>query len=262
MSQLFQLARLRAEPAVGRVDWVAETPSTSDYALRLAPDPDLPTPLLVVTDAQTAGRGRGTNRWWSALGSLTFTLVVDLPEAIPAAQRPPAALRCGLALRAALADFAPHLGWLLKWPNDLYLEERKICGLLIESSASRPGRLVIGVGVNINNSFAAAPAELRETATSLVDCTGRVHDLTDVLLVLIRSLTAELAAAGSATAGLAARWSPHCLLTGRTVQIDAHGRRVTGLCRGIDDDGALVLATAQGEQRCLSGTVAGFERFR
>jgi len=175
MTNLFQLERLQATPCLRRVEWAPEMSSTSDRALQLAQDISLPTPMLVLTDRQTAGRGRGVNRWWSALGALTFTLIVDLPDSILARQRPQASLRSGLAVRQALAEFAPHLRWMLKWPNDLYLEGQKICGMLIESSASRPSRLLIGIGVNVNNSFANAPEALREIATSLVDCTGRVH---------------------------------------------------------------------------------------
>lgn len=258
MSELFQLDRLRAEPSLRGVDWSEQLGSTSDRALEMAGDRELPTPLLVVTDTQTAGRGRGANRWWSALGALTFTLVYDLPNSIDSAQRPRASLRAGLAVRQALAPFAPHLHWTLKWPNDLFLEGRKICGMLIESSASRPGRLVIGIGVNVNNSFATAPPALREIATSLVDCTSRVHELTDVLLGIVRELTRELATPGDATGALSARWTSHCHLTGRTIQIESNGRRTTGLCQGIDDEGALVLATPEGERRFLSGTIARY----
>jgi len=262
MSTVFQLERLHAEPNLRRVEWAPEMASTSDRALQLAQDGDLPTPLLVVTDQQTAGRGRGTNRWWSELGALTFTLMVDLPESIAPQQRPQASLRSGLAVRQALAEFAPHLRWMLKWPNDLFLEGQKVCGMLIESSASRPGRLLIGVGVNVNNSFASAPAALREIATSLVDRTGRAHDLTDVLIAVARGLIVELASPGDAASALAARWSNHCYLTARTVQLEANGRRTVGVCRGIDDQGALVLATSEGERRFLSGTIVSYEQAR
>lgn len=255
MSTIFQLERLRAEPGLRRLEWAAEMRSTSDRALQLSQEGDVPTPLLILTDTQTSGRGRGVNRWWSALGALTFTLVVDLPDSITPQQRPQASLRSGLAIRQALAEFAPHLSWMLKWPNDLFLEGQKVCGMLIESSASRPGRLLIGVGVNVNNSFASAPVALQEIATSLVDRTGLAHDLTDVLLAVVRGLLAELAIPGHAASALAARWSSYCYLTNHTVQIEANGRRTVGVCRGIDDQGALVLATPQGEQRFLSGTI-------
>ena len=77
---MFDLPRLLAETFVRRLEFHEELPSTNDLALRLAGDESSETPLLVLANRQTAGRGRGVNRWWSNDGALTFTLVGDFVD--------------------------------------------------------------------------------------------------------------------------------------------------------------------------------------
>lgn len=237
--------------------------STSDRALALLMDDALQVPALVVTDQQTAGRGRGVHRWWSAPGGLTLTLIVDLPTHVAAHRRSVASLFTALAIRHVVAQRAPRQLVTVKWPNDVYVDARKACGILLESAAAKPNRLAIGIGLNVNNSFRDAPRELAAIATSLSDRSGREHDMTDLLRELARELVNELSALDqpgeSGRGSLSARWAPHCHLTGRTAQIEAGGKRIAGVCRGIDDSGALILDTPEGERRVSSGSVVAFE---
>src|SRR5438034_451345 len=99
-----------------------------------------------------AGRGRGTNRWWSADGALTFSLVLEAPqERLPMSRWPQVALVAGVAVCEALERMAPRAEMRVKWPNDVYLAGRKICGILSESVPARRDRIVVGIGVNVNN---------------------------------------------------------------------------------------------------------------
>lgn len=224
-------------------------------------------PVLVLAGEQTAGRGRGANRWWSANGALTFSLLLELPDWLPPDRRSELALVAGLAVRQAVAvaiDGAQAA--LVKWPNDVYVGERKVAGILIETAAAKPPRIVVGIGLNVNNSLADAPVDVRARATALIDVTaGQARDRTDVLLSLLDALQAELAfwLESASTSGAAnwtaERWRPHCFLTGRTVRIEAAGRSITGRCLGVSRDGELQVQTESGVVACRSGVVTSFD---
>ena len=252
------LDRVPAETFVRAVEFHNELPSTNDRALQLAADPLTPTPLLVLAERQTAGRGRGANRWWSSEGALTFSLLLSDDELGPrGGERPKIALLTGLAVCETLAPLAAPARVQVKWPNDVLIDGRKVCGILIEAVGGPNGRAVIGLGINVNNSLAGAPAEFRGRATSLRDVTGLEYDRTAILAMLLERLRAELAA--GSTVDLTARWEPRCALCGRIVQVENAGRRITGVCCGIDGDGALTVETESGRERVASGVVRSWQ---
>jgi BirA family biotin operon repressor/biotin-[acetyl-CoA-carboxylase] ligase len=254
----FSLAQIAAESGIAALEFQPEVASTNDWALSLAGDEQRQWPLLVLTARQTGGRGRGANRWWSGAGALTFSLVVDAAAwRLPLERWPQIALASGLAVCDALQGLYPPGLFGLKWPNDVYLGGRKLCGILVEAPA-QGGRVVIGVGINVNNTFAAAPAELQQTATSLCDAAAAEFDLSEALIAVLRQMLSRLAALGSGPA-LAADFSRYCLLTGRTVQVETGRQRWLGRCLGIDGDGALLVQTAAGLQRIVAGTVVSWE---
>jgi len=255
----FELAALYETGCVAQIEHHEELGSTSDRALKLAAEEDPDLPLLVLAERQTAGRGRGSNRWWAADGALTFSLVIEpQPAQLPLAHWPRLSLAAGLAICQALEVFSPRALFQVKWPNDVYAEGRKIAGILIESPAQSRGRLVIGIGVNVNNSLAAAPEEIRSLAAALCDIDGRQRDLTSVLAAILGALDTHLKAAADMTA-ISGRWQERCLLTGRTVQMQSGGEPITGRCLGIDEQGALMLQTEAGRQSIVSGTVLNWE---
>ncbi len=250
--------RLTAETMIQTVRWVEETGSTNSDALAFSPANETQLPLLIGADRQTQGRGRGTNAWWSAAGGLTFSLVIRPVHFGISIEHWP---RISLAVGVAAARTIDHLFQCptarLKWPNDVYIAGRKVCGILVESSGRSLERLVIGIGLNVNNSLRDAPPQLRTVMTSLADMTGASFDRTDVLVQLLQSLESELTALGDLQGSheQLARFREYCLLTGRFVTVSDPSCDQTGLCLGIDDDGALSLQTEFGRTRCLSGTV-------
>lgn len=252
----YDLDRLRASADVRAIEHHTEIGSTNDRALELAGQPDAELPFLIVADRQTAGRGRGANRWWAGDGAFTFSLAIESSAAsIPTHRWPQLSLTTGLAICETLEDLTSSSDAQVKWPNDVYLLGRKICGILIESPTIRD-RLVIGVGLNVNNSFRDAPAELQGTAISLVDYDGQVRDMTDVLITVLDRIAKrwnDLAERGFAT--LIDEWRPRSYLTGRAVQVVAGPQTVIGRCTGIDDDGALVVQTENGPRTCHAGSV-------
>jgi len=273
----FDQNRIIAETFVAEVRYHETVDSTNDAAFRVCEAEDFATPMLVVTGQQTAGRGRGANQWWSADGALTFSLIIR-PEDLGLAERawPQASLTTGLAVCLALSELAPRREVLLKWPNDVHLDQRKICGVLVEVGPRPTGTLVLGIGVNVNNSFRDAPEDLQSTvtsaraeprppgfapenllstATSMVDATHKKYSLNDVLIGILQHLERQLARLSCGDPSLADEWQQRCALLGRTLEIDAGSGRTTGVCQGIDRDGALVLLTEGGPSRFFGGVV-------
>ena len=267
---MFDLAKLYESALVAQIEHHTEIDSTSSRALVLAADAAVQMPLLVLANQQSAGRGRGSNQWWASRGALTFSLVVDTSAyAIAMQQWPQLSLVTGLALSEALEPLAPRAQFSLKWPNDVYAANHKLGGILIEAVPSQKSRLVIGIGLNINNSLAAAPEEIRQRAVSLFDLlensASPPFDLTAILLSLLGSLDQhyrQLSQQGFAS--LLPDWRSRCFLTGKQITIQtgpqsSSSPQITGLCHGLSDDGSLLFSTASGVQSVVAGSVSCWE---
>ena len=229
-------------------------------ALDLAGREGLQFPLLVLAETQTAGRGRKTNRWWTDAGALCFSLVLDsTSRALPPSRWPQASLTAGLAvceaLEELLTDVETDVDVQLKWPNDVYVNRKKISGVLLESPHLKHGKLVIGVGINVNNSLDTAPAEISDTATAMCDVADQQFPLATVLVCVLDKLFERLNQIGYHDQQLGELWRKRCLLTGRKVHVDTAHREFAGLCQGIDEAGALLVQTDTNIERCLAGTI-------
>ncbi len=210
--------------------------STNRRGMELAAVGVTETPLMILAQRQTAGRGRGSNQWWSKDGALTFSLVLEASSCgLSPAALPQLSLLVGIAVGNALAKLAPGTAVGLKWPNDVFLGRRKVCGILIESVANY---VVVGIGINVNNSFRDAPAELQEIGVACCDAVGKELDLQQVLVAVLRAIPESIE---SHTNELSGAWRRRCILTGRTVAVSAGTNTTVGVCQGIDDQGALLL---------------------
>jgi BirA family biotin operon repressor/biotin-[acetyl-CoA-carboxylase] ligase len=242
--------------------------STNDRATELARDTNIELPALVATRQQTAGRGRGSNTWWSADGALTFSIVLD-PAAfgISAATWPQLSLATAVAVCNALAfELNPQpefrnpksAGLAIKWPNDIMLTGRKLCGILIESPgglAPVKDRLVVGIGININNSLRAAPRELASYAISLCDASAKQHSPQKVLIQVLNEFQCQLVRLEQHDPELPLDWQHLCWLSQQNVSVQDGPRIVEGICKGIADDGALLVQTPSTTNRIYSGSL-------
>jgi BirA family transcriptional regulator, biotin operon repressor / biotin---[acetyl-CoA-carboxylase] ligase len=251
------IERIVAETFIEQIDYQHEIASTNDRALQLAKEQPASARLLVLTDNQTVGRGRGSNRWWAAKGALTFSVLLTAEAiSLPSRQWPQLALIAGLAVCEAIEDLLKASSPVrLKWPNDVYLDGRKVSGILVETADGQSARLVIGIGINVNNAAHDAPSELRGKAIALCEAAKREISRVDVLVGVLQRLSSRLDWIGSREGVLREQWQERCLLAGRTVQIEMGARQLVGKCLGIDDDGALLLDTDRGCERCLAGVV-------
>jgi BirA family biotin operon repressor/biotin-[acetyl-CoA-carboxylase] ligase len=251
---------IKADSFVRTVEFHRELPSTNDLALQRAALEDLDTPLLLLTELQTAGRGRGNNQWWSAPGSLTFSLVIGtVGYESTGAFDPRLSLATALAMHDTLQEFVPLSDIRLKWPNDVYLGSRKVAGILLERPATRSDRLVVGIGVNINNSFSEAPEQIQAIGTSLYDASGTHHVPGDVLRTILKRLVVRYKELATGELRLVEEWREHCMLRNRTVHVASGNQTISGLCHGIDDQGALIIEAGSTLHRLKSGTIQRVE---
>ena len=253
----FDLERIVVETDVHYVEYHDTLKSTNTTAVELLGPLLDNAPALVLTSNQSAGRGRKGSPWWSSGGALTFSWVVDaaqLPVAVE--RRSMVSLAAGLAVRDALLDMLPNYPFALKWPNDVLIGDRKVCGILVEqhSVGQRQG-VIIGIGVNVNNSLRDAPMEIAQRATSLFDLEGRSFDLSSLLIMILQRLSLRIQQLTTQPRLALAEMNHHNVLTGRIVTLQIGDTTITGRCVGVDDEGMLVLQTESQLHRCASGIV-------
>ena len=246
------LLAIRNETFVREISFYPELHSTNAVAADLAKTA-CTTPHLVITDRQTAGRGRGKNQWWSAEGALTFTVLLELPLA-DESQIGAFSLTVGLAVCQALERFAPSADLAIKWPNDVFMNQKKVCGVLIEKPATTP-RLSIGIGINVNNDLSNSPADIQARATSVRQELQTTLELTTVLIECLQQLESRASVHLTSPTAMLDQWRSYCFLTSRKVQVQVGDSLVSGLCRGVDDEGALLVDDGDNMSRCVAGVV-------
>jgi len=258
----FCIRTILSRSSIRHVEYHPELPSTSDTAAELLTDLLDTAPALVLTDRQTAGRGRRGNSWEAAGGALTFSVVLDADSLdLAPSDRSLIAIAAGVAVRDALVPLLPGRRVQLKWPNDVLVDGGKICGILIEQHGvpHRAG-VVIGVGINVNNSFRQADSDLRHTATSLFDLLDTTHDLQQLLLDVLTALPLRLSQLTARRPVLMAEVNSAHVLNQNLVVVQHAETECSGKCLGVDDDGCLVLARSDGVvSRLRSGTVVEWQ---
>ena len=125
-------------------------------------------------------------------------------------------------------------------------------------SIQRQG-VIIGIGVNVNNSLREAPSEISQRATSLYDIEGRSFDLNAVLITILNRLSFRITQLTTQPRLALAETNRHNVLTGRIVTLQVGDAVITGVCVGIDDEGQLVLQSERQLHRCASGIVVKWE---
>lgn len=224
------------------------TGSTNDDARRAA-QLGTPAPAAFFAETQTAGRGRSGARWHSPPGENLYASVLLQPDVEPA-EIAPLTLAIGAELAGVLERLAPGRV-SIKWPNDLWLDGKKLAGILVEGQirGERLASVVVGVGVNVATRL--FPAELDAIATSLAQA-GVDVDRNELAVELVAAvLRAEASFAERGIAPWLERLRALDALRGRRVRIDG----ADGGAAGIDDVGRLLVETSEGVRAIFSGHV-------
>jgi BirA family biotin operon repressor/biotin-[acetyl-CoA-carboxylase] ligase len=187
---------------------------------------------VAVTDFQSAGRGRLGRRWEAPPGTAIHASIALRP---PAERQPQELTLVGALAAADAVELATDLFVQIKWPNDVMLNRRKVGGVLGEL---RDGLVVLGIGLNVNQTRDQLPPDARQAAGSLRTVTGREHDRDSVLSALLARLERHYDAwLEGGLAALYADIGARDFLRGRRVSVDG----LSGTVVGIDRAGRLEL---------------------
>lgn len=237
-----------------RLEVLAEAGSTNEtLGERARESSSTPHLSVLVTDNQTAGRGRLGRSWTSAPGASLAVSVLLRTLPSRGETRGWIPLAAGVAMADAIAEQLPDHDVAVKWPNDILVDGRKICGILAQATQDA---VVVGTGVN---TAMTAPELPVPTATSfaVLGVPVDVDRLLATYLHTLDRLVAELAEAGDAvTSGLHAATSDRCATIGLEVRVSLPGDSVVvGRATGLDVDGRLVVLSAGTETPISAGDV-------
>lgn len=212
---------------------------------------------VFLAEEQTAGRGRGGNRWHSPRSTGIYCSVVLRPD-LPPSEALILSLATGLAVHAAVRGIDSRLNPDLKWPNDVLLDGKKFCGILTEmnAEATRVRYIVVGIGINVNQPKFSE--DLRDLATSLQVVSGGEWSRVELTAALLKSLHREyrdLLEKPGAHDSILRRFAEHSsYVRGRKVHIEENGG-FEGVTEGLDARGFLQVRSSHGLRAVLSGTV-------
>lgn len=258
-----QLMRRLAPQAQSRFDVIdvfSEIESTNTYLL------DMPPPLpghanAALAGHQTAGRGRLNNSWHSPSGSGLY-LSVAYTLANPGNHLPSLTLAAGVAVVQAIEELGVH-GAMLKWPNDIVLNDGKVGGILTELQSAKPDTptVIVGAGLNI---------DMRGETQDIVAGIGRIADLREALAEGPEPLELAAAVLGhlidafvvfdhEGLAPFVERWRSRDWLADRAVRVESNTGVLFGVAAGIDAEGGLLLRHGENITRVISGSVIPYE---
>jgi BirA family biotin operon repressor/biotin-[acetyl-CoA-carboxylase] ligase len=207
---------------------------------------------VVIAEEQTQGRGRLDRRWLSPAGENLLFSVIFRPD-LKVAQAFRLTMVSSLAVVSAVqgeTDLSP----LIKWPNDVYIGGKKVCGILTELSPRDEGIgfAVVGIGINVN--FDPTPfKELEETATSLVLESGMKVSRGALLKEVLKALDANYCALmDGQVEKLRSLWTDLSLLKGKFVRVTTGSEVHVGVAEDFEADGCMILAFKGGERKRIT----------
>ncbi|WP_051305370.1 biotin--[acetyl-CoA-carboxylase] ligase [Desulfogranum mediterraneum] len=238
-----------------QIERLSATPSTNDRAKeRIAAGER--GPALIVATTQSAGKGQYERCFASPPGGLYFSLI--LQPALAPERRARITLAAGVAVAEYLGT-APaedtSFQVQLKWPNDIYLQGKKVGGILCESvdPGDGPACVIIGIGLNVNTGCGEFPLELREIATSLAAESGVIFVLDRVLTGISALLIEKISLLEKTPALVLDQWRTYDYLHRRPVEYCAGSVCITGLGYGLADDGRYQLEEPGGRIHQILG---------
>lgn len=224
-----------------------ETESTNQFARGLLPESSA---ILVSTDHQTAGRGQRGNSWEAEGGkNLLFSLIIN-PEGIPATEQFVICELISIAICEVLERYTPAIR--IKWPNDIYHRDQKLCGILIEHDLEGPhlSRTIIGVGLNVNQthfvSDAPNPVSLRQILGREVERKALLESIVGHFMELYRQYTSPTPALHRTT--LHERYTHLLYRRGEEAMFRNAEGTFTATLHDVEFDGHLVLTDQQGKR--------------
>ena len=214
----------------------------------------VPDGFTIVAAKQTSGRGRLGRSFVSPEGGLYLSMLLYPGCGM---QRASTLTPCAAVAVCRAVERVCGVTPGIKWPNDLLLGGRKLCGILTEASSAH-GRpyVVIGLGVNVNTAPDDFPSELRDTAVSLFEATGRQFDIKTLASAIIEQLDGIYAAWKQNTACVLDEYRRLCVSTGRSVLLIRGDETREAYAVGIDENYALIADMGGREEHITMGEIS------
>lgn len=231
----------------GRVYYFKSVKSTNTEAKNTENVPD---GSVFIAESQTGGRGR-LGRKWASPGGRGIWMSIYLTPEIPAADVSLLTLTAGLAVCRVIKKSQ------IKWPNDVLINGKKVCGILTEMSAEidRTAKVIVGMGINVNNEFFSI--DLIDKATSLYLETGEKHSREKLAAEILKeffALYADFKERGFSA--IATEYKRKCVTLGREVVVIKNGGEIRAVAEDITPFGELVVKTENGFLTVNSGEVS------
>lgn len=240
------------------IKYFKETESTNIIAREIASSVEEGT--VVIAESQTQGRGRLGRKWLSPEGGVWLSII--LKPRIQPLYAPRITLLAGVAVTKTIRSYG--LPARIKWPNDVLIDGKKVCGILteIEAEIDLIDYCVIGIGVDANVDTESFPEEFRDSSTSLKKELG--HEINRVefvqkLLEEFESLYLEFQKDGFSS--ILEEWRDMSTTIGEWVKITTQTRTIYGEAIGVDNEGALIVETSEGKlERVVAGNCEHLRR--
>jgi BirA family biotin operon repressor/biotin-[acetyl-CoA-carboxylase] ligase len=236
-----------------RVFHLETTESTNSYAASILAD-GIHEGTVVMAEEQTAGRGRSGRIWSSEKGkNLTFSII--LRPKVPPASIGVISLYAALAVAEAIRDITGKPAHC-KWPNDVLIDGRKLCGILSETSieGGMLTSVIVGIGLNVNQT--EFPPAIQPAPTSLRLAAGKSFDRVGVLSSVLDRLEKRYADLQSQRfAEIIRAWESMAAMMGSEIRVATHDGVLEGVARGIAEDGGLIVRTNGTDRKVLAGDI-------
>ncbi|MCE5341686.1 MAG: biotin--[acetyl-CoA-carboxylase] ligase [Planctomycetaceae bacterium] len=215
------------------------TASTNDIAREYASGGEKNDGLIVLSEHQTAGKGRRGNKWFDGKHkSILCSILIFENKITPDMMAIIAAVACAKAI-----DKCGRHQAKIKWPNDVFVNDKKLAGILIEKKAKY---YIIGIGINCHQRPSDFPEELEQIATSVdIEC-GRVCDRNLLAKRLMFNFERFLRIAQENPDEIVEKWHKRSMLTGKRITVEHNGKQFTGACLGVEPAQGLILQLERG----------------
>jgi BirA family biotin operon repressor/biotin-[acetyl-CoA-carboxylase] ligase len=225
-------------------------PSTNNYAKQIINK--VPEGTVIIADVQTSGRGRKQRGWYSPKGGLWFSVVL-FPKIIPQ-KGMIITMVSSLAVAQGIKEIT-GIDTVIKWPNDLLIEGRKVCGILtdIDATMDKINYSVVGIGININNKL---NKDIAKTAITLKQKQGTLISRVKLLISILRYLDNNYHRLIVGDYNFIKNtWLKHSDIIGRKIRVQDDNKTTTGIVADIDDNGCILLESDIKNIRIFSGDV-------
>jgi BirA family biotin operon repressor/biotin-[acetyl-CoA-carboxylase] ligase len=231
------------------------TASTNDIAAEYARDKNN-NGLVIFAEEQTAGKGRGGNKWLSRRSESILCSIILIDSLLKAELL---SLTCAVAAADAIGKAGSEAK--IKWPNDVLLAGKKVAGILLESKLNNKGNnYIIGIGINCHQKKDSFPHNLQAVATSIDIESRTICDRISLAKRLLVSMDSWLEAAEKNPGIVTERWSQLSVLLGHRISLLYNGRKFSGNCIGIDPQSGLIIQLDTGGIRMFDAAHTSIEK--